>query len=66
LPAPDNFFDQRKPMRKHFQFILVLCILPAFGQGAQAEVRVPSIIGDNMVVQQGRKVRVWGTAKPGE
>ena len=23
-------------------------------------------IGDNMVVQQGRKARVWGTAQPGE
>src|SRR6266550_4582385 len=33
---------------------------------AQAEVRVPSIIGDNMVVQQGRKARLWGTAQPGE
>ena len=53
-------------MRKLFLFILVLCILPLLPSRAQAEVRVPSIIGDNMVVQQGRKARVWGTAQPGE
>jgi sialate O-acetylesterase len=33
---------------------------------ARADVRVPSIIGDNMVLQQGRKDRVWGWAAPGE
>src|SRR6267378_2125920 len=60
------FEHQRKAMRKLFPFILVLCILPLLGQRAQAEVRVPSIIGDNMVVQQGRKARVWGTAQGGE
>ena len=27
---------------------------------------MPAIIGDNMVLQQDRKVRVWGTAGPGE
>jgi sialate O-acetylesterase len=53
-------------MRKLFPFILVIGILPLLSQIAQAEVRVPSIIGDNMVVQQGRKTRVWGTAQAGE
>src|SRR5215207_2648387 len=33
---------------------------------ARADVRVPSVIGNNMVLQQGRKVRVWGWAEPGE
>src|SRR3989454_5679894 len=60
------FEHQREAMPKLFLFIVVLCILPLLGQRAQAEVRVPSIIGDNMVVQQDRKARVWGTAKPGE
>ena len=31
-----------------------------------AEVRVPSLIGDNMVLQQGKKVRIWGWANPKE
>jgi sialate O-acetylesterase len=42
--------------------LLLLMLAPA----ARADVRVPSIIGDNMVLQQGRKVRVWGWAEPGE
>lgn len=30
------------------------------------EVRLPSIFGDHMVLQQQRKVPVWGAAEPGE
>ena len=33
---------------------------------ARAEVHLPSIIGDNMVLQQGVKVRIWGKANAGE
>ena len=43
--------------------ILAFLFLPAL---AHAEVRVPSLIGDNMVLQQDRKVRIWGTAAAGE
>ena len=32
----------------------------------RAEVRLPSIIGDNMVLQRGVKVRIWGKANVGE
>jgi sialate O-acetylesterase len=42
---------------------LLLLILPG---AARADVRVPSIVGDNMVLQQGRRARVWGWAEPGE
>jgi len=55
-----------KTMRKLFLFMFMLCTLPLLEQVVQAEVRVPSIIGDNMVLQRDRKVRVWGTAGPGE
>jgi sialate O-acetylesterase len=44
-------------------FVLLLFSLPG---AARADVRVPSLIGDHMVLQQGRKARVWGTAEPGE
>jgi sialate O-acetylesterase len=47
-------------------FGLALVLLCVFAQTASAEVRVPSIIGDNMVLQQDRKVRIWGTAAAGE
>lgn len=32
----------------------------------RAEVRLPAIVGDNMVLQQGMKVRIWGSANAGE
>ena len=45
---------------------LLLLLSLSFAGAARADVRVPSVIGDNMVLQQGRKVRLWGTAEPGE
>ena len=41
-------------------------VLAAPGPLAQAEVRLPHIFGDNMVLRQRQKpVRVWGGAEPG-
>jgi len=45
---------------------LVCAILMILTSSAHAEVRVPAIIGDNMVLQAGMKVRIWGKAGPGE
>jgi sialate O-acetylesterase len=33
---------------------------------AAADVRLPALISDNMVLQQGRQVAIWGTADAGE
>jgi len=33
---------------------------------ASADVRLPNVIGDNMVLQRGMKIPVWGWASPGE
>ncbi|MCA9003925.1 MAG: sialate O-acetylesterase [Planctomycetaceae bacterium] len=33
---------------------------------AQAEIKLPAIIGDHMVLQQGQKNPLWGWADPGE
>lgn len=33
---------------------------------AQAKIKLPAIIGDNMVLQQGQKNPLWGWAEPGE
>ena len=44
---------------------LTLLMLVFVGVG-RAEVRLPSIIGDNMVLQRGVKVRIWGKANAGE
>jgi sialate O-acetylesterase len=31
-----------------------------------ADVKLPAVLGDNMVLQQGKKTAIWGTADPGE
>lgn len=53
-------------MPGHTTKLLPLLMLLFAGVVVRAEVRVPSIIGDNMVLQQGMKVRLWGTANAGE
>jgi len=51
-------------MNKH---VLVLaCAGLAAAAGVQAAVKLPNVFGDNMVLQRGQKVPVWGKADPGE
>ena len=37
-----------------------------FAAPSFAEVKLPSVIADNMVLQRGMKIPIWGTASPGE
>lgn len=43
---------------------LVLVVVTA--AAVFADVKLPAIIGNNMVLQQGRKVPIWGWAEPNE
>ncbi|HZB44391.1 MAG TPA: sialate O-acetylesterase, partial [Pyrinomonadaceae bacterium] len=54
-----------RPDLKFFLLASSLCLF-VLPQWARAEVRVPALIGDNMVLQQGRRVRVWGTSGSAE
>ena len=45
--------------------ILTIVALSALTLSAQAKVRLPHIICDNMVLQQQTDARLWGWAKPG-
>jgi len=45
---------------------IIACLLLAAGSAALAGVKLPAIIGDNMVLQQGMPVPIWGSADPGE
>ena len=45
--------------------ILLLTAVVALALGVEAKVRLPHIIGDNMVLQQQTEARLWGWAKPG-
>jgi hypothetical protein len=54
-------------LKSVFENIVWLTLLCLFSAGVgSAEVRLPSIISDNMVIQQGMKVRIWGKANAGE
>jgi len=50
------------------KFMLLAALIPllAAAPAALAEVKLPSIFGDNMVLQRDMKAPVWGTAEPGE
>ena len=52
-------------MRAWFLNGILSAILLACSQ-TQAEVRLPALISDGMVLQQGENVRIWGWADPGE
>ena len=49
-------------MKKYFAFIL----FTLFYVSALADVRLPSIIGSHMVLQQQSKVKLWGWSAPAE
>lgn len=46
--------------------ILIVTIILCAALGAQAEVALPDVLGDSMVLQQNQIIPVWGTAEPGE
>ncbi len=53
--------------RKHLnRIILVTGLILFFIFSVHAEIKLPALIGDNMVIQQGIKARVWGWAEQGE
>jgi sialate O-acetylesterase len=45
---------------------LILLVLAAISAPAAADVRLPALFTDHMVLQQGQKNRVWGSADAGE
>lgn len=47
-------------MKRNFLLTMTLC----FAIGAGAKVKLPTLMGDNMVLQQQTEVKLWGTAKP--
>ena len=47
-------------------FLLLLFTIAHFAFGQETELRFAKIIGDNMVIQQGKPIKIWGWAKPGE
>jgi sialate O-acetylesterase len=46
--------------------VLAAATLALLGSVAHADVTLPKLVSDGMVLQQNKPVRVWGTASPGE
>ena len=63
-------YAQRKAHAMRFgttriPFVAVVIML-AGASLAPADVKLPAIIGSNMVLQSDMKLPIWGTADPGE
>ena len=59
--APPSLIGGLKPT---LRIILILLLVGA--GSALADIKLPAVIGDNMVLQHGGKVTIWGWADPGE
>jgi len=46
--------------------VVVLTVLSVAASACVAELKLPGILGDNMVVQQGRPAPIWGWAQAGK
>ena len=57
---------KRTGLNEHIVLILSSILLLACAGAAVADIKLPAIIGDNMVLQQGGKVSIWGWADSGE
>jgi sialate O-acetylesterase len=55
--------EMKKPISKLLITSLVLFLLPVF---VQANVKLPVLISDGMVLQRDSKINIWGWASPGE
>ncbi len=53
-------------MRSLLRLSFALVLLLATAASVLADVRLPALFTDHMVLQQGQKNRVWGWAEPGE
>jgi sialate O-acetylesterase len=53
-------------MKKSFYILIVLSALLLNLKNSSAQVRLPSIIGSHMVLQQKSEVKIWGWSGPGE
>ncbi|MGA2624435.1 MAG: sialate O-acetylesterase [Bacteroidota bacterium] len=65
-PLKGKRFLARAAKSMTMAFLFLPAILVLFSGPMMADVKLPSVISDNMVLQRNSKVKVWGWASPGE
>ncbi|MFT4549562.1 MAG: sialate O-acetylesterase [Pseudoalteromonas tetraodonis] len=60
MPSDLGYHSAVKTIPRYFLFFILLTL------SANAELRLPNIFGDRMVLQRDQPVRIWGWADPGE
>jgi len=58
--------ENRIGISERIVFVAGLVLVLVCAAASFADVKLPAIISDNMVIQQGMKVPIWGWAEPGE
>lgn len=48
------------------RYIIALLVCLSLGIPVQAGLWMPRVFGDDMVLQRGGEVKIWGRAEPGE
>ena len=62
-PQGNSLLENIVNYRVSFAIALLLACL---GSTASAEVRLPKVLGSQMVIQRGQPATIWGWAKEGE
>ena len=65
FPTGNAMIGLVSPTRRHFAAAALLC-LGLFTPAAVAEVSLPNVFSDHMVLQRRQANKVWGKASPGE
>jgi len=53
-------------MRRNRLIVALLIVAVVAASAAMADVKLPSLVGDNMCLQQGKALNIWGWADPQE
>ncbi len=53
-------------MKQHLAKVLAISSAIALGGSLSADVKLPSIVGDGMILQREAPLKIWGWADPGE
>ncbi len=58
--------SRKSSLGKPFVLVVSLIMCAASTSMVSANIKLPAIISDNMVMQQGKKAKIWGRGDPGE